>query len=93
MPGPSVLIVGDDEDSVSVYRRRLEREGCSVDSASTGMEARRKVGEKRFDLALLGYVLSDVPGDRLALELKGIDEGIQVMLFSERPELRYRIFF
>jgi DNA-binding response OmpR family regulator len=88
----NILIVDDDEMTLSRYRRRLENEECEVHVAPSGKEALKKARVEKFDLALLDYLLSDVSGVRLASDLKRINIGIKIMLLSEEPELKYRIY-
>jgi DNA-binding response OmpR family regulator len=92
MPKTNILIVDDDEMTLSRYRERLENEECEVHAATSGTEALRKAKERKFDMALLDYLLSDVSGVRLASELKRINSRIKIMLLSEEPELKYRIY-
>jgi CheY-like chemotaxis protein len=92
MPKTNVLIVDDNKESISIYRKRLENEGCQVDATSSGVEALKKVKDKKYDVALLDYLLSDIPGEKLAFEMKRLDDKIKIMLLSEEPELKYRIY-
>jgi len=92
MSNKNVLIVDDDRDIVNIFKKRLENEGYKVLEASNRKEAIEKVKETRIHVALLDYVLSDIKGDRLALELKKIDDSIQIMLIKGYPEIQYRIF-
>lgn len=75
---PRILHVEDDADVLLVTRNVLE-ESCDYDSASTAQEARKKLGQNRYDLVLLDLGLPDLPGAELLLE---IPLETQVVIFS-----------
>ena len=54
----SVLVVDDDDITMKRLERLLAKEGFSVTSTPSGMEARTLVNEKTFDLILTDLMMS-----------------------------------
>jgi DNA-binding NtrC family response regulator len=92
MPKTNVILVDDDEDVISSYRKKLESQGCNVDVITPGVDEITKIKGKKYDVALIDYLLTDLNRENLLRELKNINNKIQVMLLSEDPELKYRIY-
>lgn len=80
--GSSILIVDDDEESTSVLKLILEAKGYEAETAFTASEAYAKADKKRYDLILLDYLLGDAKGDEAAAKLKGIRQGVKIILLS-----------
>ena len=64
------LLVDDDARFLESARALLELEGMTVDTASTGAQAVRRVGELRPDLVLLDLRLGSESGFQVARELQ-----------------------
>ena len=92
MSKTNILLIDDNEDVVSNYRKRLESQGCKVDVSSSNLDAITNMKNKKYDIALMDYLLTDINRENLVRELKRINNKIQVMLLSEEPELKYRIY-
>ena len=65
-----VLVVDDDPLVVKILREPLERAGYSVNTASHGLEALKKVKEKRPDLIILDILMPLLDGFKVARLLK-----------------------
>lgn len=65
-----VLVVDDDPLVVKVLRKPLERAGYDVNTASHGLEALKKVKEKRPDLIILDILMPLLDGFKVARLLK-----------------------
>jgi len=78
----SILIVDDDKDILMLYQLTLLREGYSVNIAFNGQQALKKVKKKKFDLAILDFVLPDLRGDELALKLKELNNSIKLIFIT-----------
>jgi CheY-like chemotaxis protein len=67
VPGPvRILVVEDDEHQRLLLRTVLERRGYSVETASNGLEAVRRIREHCCDLAIVDYNLPEINGAVLA---------------------------
>ena len=62
---PSILIVDDDPSILHVFTRIFERHGYCVAVAENGKEAIEKLNTKRYDVALVDFVLPDMEGTAL----------------------------
>lgn len=60
--GGRILVVDDNAANRDMLSRRLEREGCSVDTAANGLEALDKLQSGSFDLVLLDIVMPELDG-------------------------------
>jgi CheY-like chemotaxis protein len=63
------LLVDDDAHFLESARALLQREGMQVDTASSGAQAARRIGELRPDLVLLDVRLGEESGFTVAREL------------------------
>lgn len=70
----SLLIVDDDEDNRNILCRRLEKEGYTVISASSGQEALDILRFEQFDMILLDVMMPEIDGYEVLLRIKA-DSG------------------
>jgi CheY-like chemotaxis protein len=66
----NVLVVDDDPLVVKILREPLERAGYNVNVASHGLEALKKVKEKKPDLIILDILMPLLDGFKVARLLK-----------------------
>ena len=80
--GKRILVVDDEEMIVELYLQLLQALGHSIDTASTGLEALRKIEEHDFDL-----VITDIKMPRMS--------GIQLYekTMEIKPSMRRRFIF
>lgn len=64
MPGPSILIVDDDDLMCDMLAQVLELEGFKVDLAENGSVGLEKLAAGRYDLVLLDLVMPKMDGIR-----------------------------
>ncbi len=62
---PSVLIVDDDLAILRTFTRILERKGYLVTAAARGIDAKNKLANDHFDVALIDLRLPDMEGTEL----------------------------
>src|SRR4051794_6986064 len=87
---PTVLVVEDDPKLRDLLRQYLEREGLSVLSTGSGVEALALARSARPDLVVLDLGLPDLPGDSVAVELTG-RQRIPVLMLTARAEEADRV--
>src|SRR5262249_46783729 len=80
--GKEILVVDDEEMIVELYLQLLQGLGHSIDTASTGVEALRKIEARSYDL-----VITDIKMPRMT--------GIQLYekTLEIKPEMRRRFIF
>ena len=66
----SLLIVDDDEANREMLARRLRRYGYTVNIATSGLEALRRLRAEKFDLALLDMIMPDIDGFQVLAKMK-----------------------
>jgi len=69
-PAPSALLVDDDEDSLEVLRRLVEREGFSADVARDGHTALALVARRPYAIVLTDLHMSGMNGIELARRIR-----------------------
>jgi len=77
-----VLIVDDEEMIRLLYRKELSRSGYNVDTASSGLEAIKKVSQGDFDVVVLDIELPDMSGLEVLQKLRKIDPETPIIINS-----------
>ena len=70
MPGYSALIVEDDPAIRRLVEKLLTRHHISIDTASDGLSARRKLEENRYSVVVLDLMVPEVNGFQIIDFLK-----------------------
>lgn len=83
-----ILLVEDDALIVQIYKGQLEKEGCEVQSVSSGDRALRRFEKEDFDLVLLDLVLPEKSGFEVLRDMKKKDllEKTKVVVLSNLGE-------
>jgi DNA-binding response OmpR family regulator len=90
-PSAEQILVVDDEPMVrEVVVAYLEREGFSVDEATTGAAALKRIGESPPDLVVLDVMLPELDGFSVLTELRRSGD-IPVILLTARTEETDRV--
>ncbi|HSP14789.1 MAG TPA: response regulator [Thermoanaerobaculia bacterium] len=84
-----VLVVDDEESNRDVLHRRLMRQGHTVETASSGAEALRVMGETAFDVVLLDIMMPEMDGHEVLRRIKATDDmqHIAVIMISAVNEV------
>ena len=86
-----LLIVDDDPELRHFLRTELELEGYACTEAATGQQALMQVWDGRGDLLLLDWTLPDFSGVELCRRLRGTDDGTQVLMLTDRDDVKERV--
>src|SRR5437660_4302509 len=78
----SVLIIDDEAAIRESLETLLEFEGYSVQSAETGEQGLVKLGERPFDLVLLGFSLPDRNGLEILPDIRDRDPQLAVIMIT-----------
>lgn len=79
---PSILVLEDDESTLKLLVRVLEKEGYRVHAAANGEEGMRLFREKQPDLILTDFNMSLKDGLTVFRETKGAGADVEVILVS-----------
>ena len=69
-----ILLIEDDELIVEIYTAQFKKAGFSIESASDGEKAFKKLKENKYDLLLLDIVLPNLTGFELLKRIKNNKE-------------------
>ncbi len=80
---PQILVVDDEPAVVQLVRRTLEKvAGYSVTAAPTAADARDKLAEGQFDVAIIDVLLPDESGLNLMTSVQQIDAKLPVVFVT-----------
>jgi len=84
LKGKVVLLVDDNPQILHVTKSILMHEGLHVITAQTGREAMEKFQSSpdNFSLVIIDLLMPVMPGDRAALEIRGLREDIGIIFAS-----------
>jgi two-component system phosphate regulon response regulator PhoB len=90
---PSILVVEDEAALAELIRYNLASQGFRVSVACDGEEAELLVGEERFDLIVLDWMLPGVSGLELCRRLRRRDAShtVPVLMLTARGEEADRV--
>jgi two-component system sensor histidine kinase/response regulator len=86
MSAPKILVVDDQPINVQLLKRKLEREGIKVTTATNGLEALSSVRWDRPDLILLDVMMPDMDGIEVCQRLQADEatKSIPVIFITAR---------
>jgi len=77
-----ILIVDDDVSVLKVLQMRLESENYAVTAVPDAREAKKRLGEETFDIALFDLRLAEGSGIELMKSLRDIDPELPVIILT-----------
>ena len=75
-----ILVVDDDVDILRVFRKILEKEGFTVETAETGKDALKKIKKAKFNLCIVDVKLPDMDGTELLLKIPNDPKKIKIIV-------------
>ncbi|HUA35552.1 MAG TPA: response regulator [Candidatus Binataceae bacterium] len=89
---PQILVVDDDQDTVAILARHLQREGFVPIQASSGAECLKMVAENEIDVILLDLMMPEMDGFQVVQALKeNADTAeIPVIMITARDDMDAR---
>ena len=79
-----VLLVEDDVELSSALTRVLTRRGMVIDACSDGAQALERLGQRRYDVAILDLGLPVMDGLQLLMRLRARGQNIPVLVVTAR---------
>jgi DNA-binding NtrC family response regulator len=80
--GRTILVVDDDPEMLSLFKRILSGEDAEILPASSGAEALAMARRTRLDLVILDVKLPDVSGTEVLRRLQKMDDGLPVIIVT-----------
>lgn len=77
-----VLLVDDENDFLTAYKRRLIRRNVEVSIAASGQEALRMVEGTDFDAIVLDIMMPEMSGIETLKRLKAVNPSIPVIILT-----------
>jgi two-component system response regulator AtoC len=77
-----VLVADDEEDILEVIQDRLEACGLKVSTATTGLEALRKITTEKFDGVFLDVKMPEMTGIEVLEEVRKKDTKLPIIIIT-----------
>src|SRR6266851_4996172 len=89
---PQIMVVDDDQDTVAILSRHLQREGFVAIEASSGAECLKLVQDNEVDVILLDLMMPGMDGFEVVRVLKNdpITAEIPIIMITARDDLDAR---
>jgi DNA-binding response OmpR family regulator len=89
---PQILVVDDDQDTVAILARHLEREGFVPIEANSGAQCLKMVHENEVDVILLDLMMPEMDGFQVVRALRDdpLTAEIPIIMITARDDLDAR---
>ena len=89
---PQILVVDDDQDTVAILARHLEREGFVPIEANSGAQCLKMVHENEIDVILLDLMMPEMDGFQVVKALRDdpVTAEIPIIMITARDDLDAR---
>lgn len=89
---PHIMVVDDDQDTVAILARHLQREGFVPIQANSGAECLKLVRENEIDVILLDLMMPEMDGFQVVQALKADADTaeIPVIMITARDDMDAR---
>ncbi|HMD74658.1 MAG TPA: response regulator [Steroidobacteraceae bacterium] len=89
---PQILVVDDDQDTVAILARHLEREGFVPIEANSGAQCLKLVHENEVDVILLDLMMPEMDGFQVVKALRDdpVTAEIPIIMITARDDLDAR---
>jgi DNA-binding response OmpR family regulator len=89
---PQIMVVDDDQDTVAILARHLQREGFVPIEANSGAQCLKLVQENEVDVILLDLMMPDMDGFQVVRELRAnpVTAEIPIIMITARDDLDAR---
>ena len=75
-----ILVVDDDTNILRVFKRILEKEEFTVETAETGKDALKKIKKAKFNVYLVDVKLPDMDGTELLIKIPNDPKTIKIIV-------------
>jgi DNA-binding response OmpR family regulator len=87
-----IMVVDDDQDTVAILARHLQREGFVPIEANSGAQCLKLVQENEVDVILLDLMMPDMDGFQVVRELRAnpVTAEIPIIMITARDDIDAR---
>jgi two-component system OmpR family response regulator len=87
----NILIVEDNEETLSFLQSSLEEEGFVVDVATDGRAGSSKARNKNYDVIILDNMLPQKDGLQVCSEIRAAGKSVPIIMLSVRSEVATKV--
>lgn len=77
-----IILIDNDESLVRVVKKFLERAGHAVDTAASGEEGIRLIGERRYDIVITDIYLPGMDGMAVLEKIKSLNPDLDIVVIT-----------
>jgi DNA-binding NtrC family response regulator len=81
-----ILVVDDDEDIRWLFSYILSKAGYRVESVCDSKGALEQIGAKAYDIVILDYILPEIKGSQLAVEILKKRSDVKIIFITGYPD-------
>ena len=81
-----ILVVDDDEDIRWLFSFILSKAGYNVKSVCDSKGALEQIGEKKYDIVILDYILPEMKGSQLAVKILEKRADVKIIFITGYPD-------
>ncbi len=81
-----ILVVDDDEDIRWLFSFILSKAGYNVESVCDSKGALEQIGEKKYDIVILDYILPEMKGSQLAVKILEKRSDVKIIFITGYPD-------
>ena len=93
LPVKKILIIDDEVDVGTFFKRLLQKKGYQLTVAVNGVEATRAIQETTFNVAMVDLKLPDTDGLTLLQQIKSLQPGCEVIIMTGYSTTRTAVKF
>jgi two-component system, NtrC family, response regulator HydG len=75
-----ILVVDDETNILTVFKKVLEKENFKVETASTGKDALEKIGKTKYNVYLVDVKLPDMDGTELLAQIPNNPSSVKIII-------------
>jgi len=89
---PQIMVVDDDQDTVAILARHLQREGFVAIEANSGAQCLKLVHENEVDVILLDLMMPEMDGFEVVKALRDdpVTAEIPIIMITARDDIEAR---
>ncbi len=87
----SICLIEDEQKVASFIRKGLEEHGYDVAAAENGMEGKKLLGSKKFDVVIMDIMLPDINGIELCRSIRTNDTETPILMLTALNQVHDKV--